>query len=176
LEPSVGFLHDFSSYQTKQGLVYDLQEPFRWLSDISVIEAFESEALKLSDFYFTGDDYRYRFEPDARQQFIDQIRERFNSGVTCKGRILKWDTIIEQKANELGRFLSQRLSTLDFAEPSPRLERYDNREVRARILKLTSSEAMRLGIGKSTLHNLRRNASDTKAFRFYGPTRARIVR
>jgi len=28
LEPSVGFLHDFSSYQTKQSLVYDLQEPF----------------------------------------------------------------------------------------------------------------------------------------------------
>ena len=29
LEASVGFLHDFSSYQTKQSLVYDLQEPFR---------------------------------------------------------------------------------------------------------------------------------------------------
>lgn len=29
LEPSVGFLHDFSKYQTKQSLVYDLQEPFR---------------------------------------------------------------------------------------------------------------------------------------------------
>jgi CRISPR-associated protein Cas1 len=48
VEPSVGFLHDFSTYQTKQSLAYDLQEPFRWLSDISVIEAFESEALKLS--------------------------------------------------------------------------------------------------------------------------------
>jgi CRISPR-associated protein Cas1 len=56
LEPSVGFLHDFSDYQTKQSLVYDLQEPFRWLSDISVIHAFESEALQLSDFYFTGDE------------------------------------------------------------------------------------------------------------------------
>jgi CRISPR-associated protein Cas1 len=29
LEPSVGFLHDVSNYQTKQSLVYDLQEPFR---------------------------------------------------------------------------------------------------------------------------------------------------
>jgi CRISPR-associated protein Cas1 len=56
LEPSVGFLHDFSDYQTKQSLVYDLQEPFRLLSDISVIHAFESEALQLSDFYFTGDE------------------------------------------------------------------------------------------------------------------------
>ncbi len=31
LEPAVGFLHDSSDYQTKQSLVYDLEEPFRWL-------------------------------------------------------------------------------------------------------------------------------------------------
>ena len=36
LEPSVGFLHDFSDYQTKQSLVYDLEEPFRWLIDLTV--------------------------------------------------------------------------------------------------------------------------------------------
>jgi len=29
LEPSVGFLHDFSEYQTKQSLAFDLQETFR---------------------------------------------------------------------------------------------------------------------------------------------------
>jgi CRISPR-associated protein Cas1 len=55
LEPAVGFLHDFSNYQTKQSLAYDLQEPFRWLVDLSVIQAFESKALELHDFYFTGD-------------------------------------------------------------------------------------------------------------------------
>jgi CRISPR-associated protein Cas1 len=100
LEPSIGFLHDSSNYQTKQSLVYDLQEPFRWLIDISVIEAFEAEALKLSDFYFTGDDYRYRFKAEAKQSFIDVIRERFNAGVAFKGRVLRWDTMIEQKAKD----------------------------------------------------------------------------
>jgi CRISPR-associated protein Cas1 len=53
LEPSVGFLHEFVSYQTKQSLVYDLQEPFRWISDVSMLEAFESRELDLHDFYFT---------------------------------------------------------------------------------------------------------------------------
>jgi CRISPR-associated protein Cas1 len=48
----VGFLHDFSNYQTKQSLAYDLQEPFRWLIDVSVIEAFESGTLMLQNFYF----------------------------------------------------------------------------------------------------------------------------
>ena len=47
LEPSVGFLHDFSDYQTKQSLAYDLQEPFRWLVDMTVIKAFESKTLDL---------------------------------------------------------------------------------------------------------------------------------
>jgi CRISPR-associated protein Cas1 len=102
LEPSVGFLHDFSDYQTKQSLVYDLQEPFRWISDISAIEAFESEALKLSDFYFTGDDYRYRFEPEAKQRFIDLIRQQFNCGARYKARVLKWDTVVPMSSRHRG--------------------------------------------------------------------------
>ncbi len=173
LEPSVGFLHDFSDYQTKESLVYDLQEPFRWLSDTSVIEAFESEALKLSHFYFTGDDYRYRFEPEARQRFIDFIRERFNSGVRYKGRVLKWDTIIEQKATELGRVLIGRSLFIDFAEPSPKLSRHVDRELRARIVSLTQSEAEELGIGKSTFHYLHNNAK-TRSFKLYRPVRNRL--
>jgi CRISPR-associated protein Cas1 len=48
LEPSVGFLHEFSDYQTKQSLVYDLQEPFRWLVDLTVMQAFESGKLEPS--------------------------------------------------------------------------------------------------------------------------------
>jgi len=174
LEPSVGFLHDFSNYQTKQSLVYDLEEPFRWLSDISVIEAFESEALKLSDFYFTGDDYRYRFEPDARQRFIDLIRERFNSGAICRGRVLKWDTIIEQKTNELGRFLSAKQLVLRLIEPAPKLERPDGRELRAKILSLTQSETRELEIEKSTLHHLRSNARSKRPFYVYHKVLARI--
>ena len=51
--------------------------------------AFESGALDLPDFYFTGDDYRYRFEREVKQRFLDLLRERFNSRVTYKGRSLK---------------------------------------------------------------------------------------
>jgi len=35
--------------------VYDLQEPFRWIADVTVMEAFESRMLDLPDFYFKGD-------------------------------------------------------------------------------------------------------------------------
>ena len=34
------------------------------------MEAFESGVLDLPDFYFTGDDHRYRFEPEVKRRFL----------------------------------------------------------------------------------------------------------
>jgi hypothetical protein len=127
----------------------------------------------LHDFYFTGDDYRYRFEVDAKQHFIQVLRERFNSGVRYKGQILKWDTVIEHKTNELARFLVGKSTTLDLTEPAPKLERQDNREFRAKILALSVTEARRLGIGKSTFHYLRQNLKN-QTFKCYHKTRKKI--
>jgi CRISPR-associated protein Cas1 len=174
LEPSVGFLHDSSDYQTKESLAYDLQELFRWLIDLSVVNAFESDALDLHDFYFTGEDYRYRFEAEAKQGFIEALREQFNTGVSYKGRMLKWDTVIQEKTTELGRFLCGRSSKLDFSEPAPLIERTDSRELRRTILSLTQADAGRRGIRKSTLHYLRRQAFDTEPFRIYRRTQLRL--
>jgi CRISPR-associated protein Cas1 len=170
LEPSVGFLHETSNYQTKQSLVYDLEEPYRWIADVTAVEAFESGVLDLPHFYFTGDDYRYRFEPEAKERFLDSLRERFNSGVTYKGRSLKWDTVIERKTVELGRYLVGRTDRLDFSDPSPRLGRADERKLRERIQNLSLADARKLGIGKSTFHYLRRNARSKASFRGYTGT------
>lgn len=82
-------------------MLYDLQESFRLIANVAVIDAFESGVLDLPDFYFTGDDYRYRFDPEAKQRFLDLFRERFNSGVNYKGHSFKWDTVIEKKTAAL---------------------------------------------------------------------------
>jgi hypothetical protein len=119
------------------------------------------------------DDYRYRFEAEAKRRFIEMLRDRFNSGVAYRGRVLKWDTIIEHKVNDLGRFLVGKSSALEFTEPIPQLEEVDDREIRAKILALTASEAKGRGIGKSTLHYLRRNASNNNVH-VYHKTRARL--
>jgi CRISPR-associated protein Cas1 len=145
--------------------VYDLQEPFRWIADVAVMDAFESGVLDLPDFYFTGDDYRYRFEPSAKQQFLDLLRKQFNSGVKYKERTSKWDTVIEQKTVELGRYLIGRTAELDFSEPSPKLARDDDREIRKRILSISESEARQLGIARSTYYDLRRNVRRKLSFK-----------
>jgi len=175
LEPSLGFLHDFSNYQTKQSLVYDLMEPYRWLIDLTVFQAFESESLDWRSFYFTADDYRYRFTHEAKKRFVETLNERFNVGVLYKGQVLRWDTVIERKATELGRFLSGRLSELDFGEPAPSLVREDDRGLRAKILSLTSSGAKRLGIPKQSLHDLRVKSRSGRSFKLYGGTRRKLA-
>ena len=173
LEPSVGFLHEFADYQTKQSLVYDLEEPFRWIADVAVVDAFESGIVDLPDFYFTGDDYRFRFETRAKRRFLDLLRERFNVGVRYNGRVMKWDTVVERKAIELGRFLAGRSSKLEFSDPSPSFVT-NEQELRSKVIGLKSSEARRLGIRKSTLHYLRKRARDQKPFRIYEPVLSRL--
>jgi CRISPR-associated protein Cas1 len=176
LEPSVGFLHEFADHSTKQSLCYDLMEPFRWLVDLSVLQAFQSRLLDWSSFYFTALDYRYRFTLEAKKQFIQLLRERFNSGVVYKGRRMKWDTVIQEKTAELGKYLTGRSSVLDISEPTPTLERTDNRLMREKILSLTQSEARKRGIGKSTLHYLRKNAANDRAFRTYHKVNEKLER
>jgi len=174
LEPSVGFLHEFSDYQTKQSLVYDLHEPYRWIGDVATIEAFESGTLDMKDFYFTGDDYRYRIEVEAKRRFLELLKDRFNSGVKYKGKTWKWDTIILNKTQELGRFLLEKLESLDFLDPAPSLVRSDSQELRKRILELTQKEARELGISKSTLHYLKKHARDRKPFKIYDKVRLKL--
>jgi CRISPR-associated protein Cas1 len=175
LEPSVGFLHDFASYQTKQSLVYDLQEPFRWISDVAVVEAFESGVLDLPDFYFMGDDYRYHFEAEAKRRFLDLLQDRFRVGVGYNSHTLRWDTVIEQKALELGRYLVGRADKLNFLDPSPSLIRTDDRELRKGISTLTQTQAQRFGIGRSTLHYLRKASHSQRSFTIRPKTRARLL-
>ncbi|MFI5450236.1 MAG: CRISPR-associated endonuclease Cas1 [Candidatus Bathyarchaeia archaeon] len=173
LDPSVGFLHDFSDYQTKQSLVYDLMEPFRWLVDLSVLQAFQSKLLDWSSFYFTAKDYRYRFTLEAKKKFIEKLKEQFNKGVAYRGRHMRWDNVIQHKTVELSRFLVGKSSTLNFDEPSPVLERADNRLMREKILSLTQSEARTRGIGRSTLHYLRKNACKDQ-FTIYKPVMRKL--
>jgi hypothetical protein len=88
--------------------------------------------------------------------------------------VLKWDTIIEQKTVELGRYLAGRTSQLDFSGPSLNLTRTDDRELRRRILSLSQLDPRRLRIGRSMLHYLRKNAKSTDFLRTYQKVRDKL--
>jgi CRISPR-associated protein Cas1 len=116
--------------------------------------------LDLPDFYFTGDDYRYRFDPEAKERFLELLRERFNSGVMYCGKRLSWDTVILRKGQELARYLSGKMAMLDLSTPKSVLERSETRVLREKILNLSITEAKTLGLCKSTVHYLRKRARE----------------
>jgi len=134
---------------------------------VTTLEAFESGMLDMKDFYFTGDDYRYRIEGEAKKRFLGLLEDRFNSGVKYKGKTRKWDTVILNKTQELARFLLGKSEFIDFLDPAPSLVRSDSRELRKRILELSASEARKLGIGKSTFHYVKKQARSARPFRVY---------
>ena len=102
------------------------------------------------------------------------LQEQFNMRVRYRGERVGWDGIIQQKCSELARFLTGKSRKMDFTEPSPTLERFESTELRCMILALDASQAKQLGIGKSELHYLRRNAKGEKPFKLYGKVRARL--
>jgi len=149
-------------------------EPFRFLGDLTTMQAFESWVLDLKDFYFTGDDYSYRIEIEAKRRFLQLLKGWFNSGVKYKGKVWNWDSLIQVKTQELASFLLAKSGTIGLVEPVPDLMRSDSREMRERILKLTQREAQGLGIGRSTLHYLHKNATDEHQFKVYAKVRKRL--
>jgi CRISPR-associated protein Cas1 len=174
LEPSIGWLHEFSGSQTRESAVYDLMESFRWLGDVTTIEAFESGTLDLKDFYFTGDDYSYKVEIEAKRRFLQVIKDKFNSGVKYKGKTWRWDTVILNKTQELGGFLLKKSASLSFIDPAPMLERSDTKALRKRIFELTQKQSAEFGIQRSTFSYLHHKACGDRSFRIYRKVHEKI--
>jgi hypothetical protein len=133
-----------------------------------------SRVFSWDDFYFTGDDYRLRIKPPLLDRYADMLREQFNSGVMYYGKRLPWDTLILRKCQELARFLLGKAARFDLRTPKPALDRSDTRALREKILRLSSSEAQTLRLGKSTVHYLRKRARERRPFKIYTPVLARL--
>ena len=98
------------------------------------------------------------------------VRIQLESAIVC----LKHLGFSLQKTVELGHYLAGRTSQLNFSDPSPNLTRTDDHELRRRILSLSQPDARRLGIGKSTLHYLRKNAKSNYSLKMHQKVRDRL--
>jgi hypothetical protein len=81
-----------------------------------------------------GDDYRYHIGFEAKHRFLELLKEPINSDVKYKGKHWKWDTIIQKKIEELGRYLLGKTESLDFIEPLPKILLSDSLEIRNAFL------------------------------------------
>ena len=72
---SVGFLHEIN--QSRTPLAYNIQELFRWIIDISVIQLLEEKKIKKFDFIIT-ENYHTRLGEDMENKLIEKINSNFN--------------------------------------------------------------------------------------------------
>ena len=165
LDYSIGFLHEIN--QSRTPLVYDVQELFRWLIDVSVIQLLEEKKIKKSDFIIT-ENYHTRLGENVAKLIIEKINSNFNAKCIYKnGKQYSYQIILQDNLQQLANFIVEKKKGLDFVIPKMKLNRNDNVELRDKILNMTSYERKQLGINKSTLWYIKKNLSEGKTSTIY---------
>lgn len=173
LDYSIGFLHEIN--QSRTPLVYDIQELFRWLIDVSVIQLLEEKKIKKSDFIIT-ENYHTRLGEDVAKLLIEKINSNFNARYNYKkGKNYSYQIILQDNLQQLSNFVLEKKEEFDFVIPKMKLNRNDNLELRNSILKLTPEKRKRLGINKSTLFYLKKNIKEGKNIQIYQKTLEKIL-
>ena len=71
------------------------------------------------------------------------------------------------KTQELSRYILGKSDSLDFKDPMRKIDEDDSKELRKMITSMTSSEARKLGINKSTLWYLKKHSHSKKPLRIH---------
>jgi len=155
LDPYVGFLHEMTKGNAP--LVYDLQEPFRWLVDVAVMTGLEKGLFDKKDFVRT-ENYNIRIRQRGVEKLIGEVVEQISRKVPYQKANYAWSYVISMKARELAHYIVGKRKLIDFSSPEPDLKRKDTFELREKILRMPYSEWKKMGYSEGTLHYLKEMA------------------
>jgi CRISPR-associated protein Cas1 len=164
LDPAIGFLHELD--ESKEPLVYDMQELFRWLVDLSVIQLLEEKKLKKSGFIVT-ENFHIRLKENTAKALIEKIKLNMNAKTAFKGRNATYQTVLYNNTHALANFLLDKNKTLCFDVPAFTAGRNDTLYIQQRILTITPQERKRLAISKSGLSYQKKKLSQGKPIKVY---------
>ena len=172
LDYSIGFLHEINQSHTP--LVYDLQELFRWLIDLSIIELLEDRKIGKSDFIIT-ENYHTRLRESTAKMLIEKINQNFNHKIQYKNnKRYSYQNILHEQTQQLANFILDKQKQLELNIPKIKLERNDNVEIKEKILNMTPQQRKELGINKSTLWYMKNNITQKKKIRVYSKVKNKI--
>ena len=165
LDYSIGFLHEIN--QSRTPLVHDIQELFRWLIDVSVIQLLEEKKIKKSDFIIT-ENYHTRLGENVAKLLIEKINSNFNARYSYKNeKNYSYQIILQDNLQQLANFIIDKKQEFEFIVPKIKLDRNDNLQLRNKILNMTPEERKRLRINKSTLWYIKKNLGEGKTPKIY---------
>jgi len=172
LDYSVGFLHEINQSHTP--LVYDLQELFRWLIDLSVIELLEERKIRKSDFIIT-ENYHTRLRENTAKMLIKKINQNLNHKELYKNnKRYSYQNILHDHVQQLANFILGKQKHLELDIPKIKLERSDEIELKEKILNMTPQQQKELGINKSTLWYLKNNLTKGKKVVIYDKIKTKL--
>ena len=171
LDPYIGFLHE--TRLNKEPLVYDFQEPFRWIVDLTIILALEKNLFHKKDFIRT-DDYIIRIRPHGVEKLLSYLDTSFSQAYKYKNLNQQWGNIILLKAQEFSNYLSGKNKGIDFTKPILKLDRIDSQDLRDTILNLSYVEWEKMGFSRGTLHYMKKNAKGNSPFTLNKHVKERI--
>jgi len=160
LDYSIGFLHEIS--QSRTPLAYDIQELFRWLIDISVIQLLEEKKIRKSDF-ITTENYHIRLRESTAKMLIQNINQNFNAKYDYKdNKKYSYQNILHDSMQNLANYITDRKKEIQFDIPKFTNPRNDNLKTTKKILEMTSKQMKIQGISKSTLWYIKNNIKQKK--------------
>lgn len=165
LDQDIGFLHEMN--ESKTPLVYDLQELYRWLIDLSVIQVLEDKEIKKSDFIVT-ENYHLRLSESGIRYLLEKITLNLNKRVEYNGKFHTFDNILLDNVRKLAKFIEKEQKELRFEIPGMPIGRNDDIESRNRIMSMTPEIRKKLKINKSTLWYRQKAIKDGKKIKIYG--------
>jgi CRISP-associated protein Cas1 len=173
LLPEIGFLHEVAP--SKFPLAYDLQEPFRWLVDLSVIEVIRDGKLDRKRDFIVTENYHVRLRPSASSALIDRLSANLNRKVPVKGRSFAFETLVQEMARRLARHLTGANTGLSFRYPFAVSESgHVDGTLKARVAGMRYAEGRTLGISKAGLFAMKRRAAEGRPLRLYGKVARRL--
>jgi CRISPR-associated protein Cas1 len=154
-------------------LVYDVQELYRWLIDLSVIQLLEEKRLKKSDF-ITTENYNIRLRESAAKALISKITLNFNKTAEYKNKNHSYEFILLDNVRALADYVIERRNALEFDVPTVENERNDSLELRERVLQITPEQRRHLGINKSTLWYMQKHIKEEKRIKVYNKIKVKV--
>jgi phospholipase C len=91
-------LHELSD--SRASLVYDIQELYRWLVDLSVIQLLEEKKLKKSNFIIT-ENYHIRLRESTAKALLSKISLNLNKTTEYKGKNYSYEFILFDNVRSL---------------------------------------------------------------------------
>ncbi|MCC7577130.1 MAG: CRISPR-associated endonuclease Cas1 [Methanomethylovorans sp.] len=171
LDAHVGFLHEMNP--SKNSLAYDLQEPFRFLVDLAVINLVETEKIDTKDFIRT-ESYSLRLKPSGAKKVTEEFQNLMNKKVPYQKNSVTWNYAILLKTRELVQYLIEKRNAIEFSKPEFTIDRQDSEDIRQKILNISYTEWKNMGFSKGTLHYMKQNAKADKPFTMNAHVRERL--